>query len=532
MRGGAPIGVPTARGSANVVSAMSGVLAPAARPARLPVLAGFARGRYAFAVGALAVVYYGAAQLGYALEVAGPVAAVVWLPVGVGIAALYLGGLALWPGVLIGDLLANDYTALPLGSALGQTFGNVLEVLVAVLLLRRLVRSGSPLETVGGVVGMVAAIAAGTAVSATVGSLAQWFGGVIEAGALPTVWRTWWLGDITGALVLVPLAIAWSRRPAGQLPHRRRAEAVLVLVAVVALTEIATTTNRPLSYVVFPAFIWAALRFGARGATAAVAVAVGITAWNAAHYLGAFVFHSVSHTVINTQLFIGVAALTTLALAAVVSEREAYGEGLQASRARLVDASQTERRRLLRNLHDGAQQRLTALAVHLRLAAEAEPPTGAQVPVFDRAWRELAVAVEELRELAHGLHPMLLANHGLAPALEGVAACAAVPVVLVELPVGRFDVNVESTAYYVVAEAVANAQKHAAATSVRVRVVLRDASLRVEISDDGVGGASEARGSGLQGLRDRVEAVGGRFAVDSGAGGTRITALIPAASPS
>src|SRR4051794_8041847 len=179
MRGGAPIGVPTARGSANVVSAMSGVLAPAARPARLPVLAGFARGRYAFAVGALAVVYYGAAQLGYALEVAGPVAAVVWLPVGIGIAALYLGGLALWPGVLIGDLLANDYTALPLGSALGQTFGNVLEVLVAVLLLRRLVRSGSPLETVGGVVGMVAAIAAGTAVSATVGSLAQWFGGVI-----------------------------------------------------------------------------------------------------------------------------------------------------------------------------------------------------------------------------------------------------------------------------------------------------------------------------------------------------------------
>ena len=111
--------------------------------------------------------------------------AIVWLPVGVGVAGLYLGGVALWPGVLVGDLLANDYTALPVGSALGQTFGNVLEVLVATLLLRRLVRAGSPLQSVGGVARMVAAIAAGTAVSATVGSLAQWFGGVdftLDAG--------------------------------------------------------------------------------------------------------------------------------------------------------------------------------------------------------------------------------------------------------------------------------------------------------------------------------------------------------------
>src|SRR3954453_11513489 len=129
-----------ARGCENVALRMSGAIAPVARSTRAPARVWTGRARYPLAVALLAAGYYAAAKIGYELEVAGPVAAVVWLPVGVGIAAVYLGGLSLWPGVLIGDLLANDYQALPLGSALGQTCGNVLEVLVATLLLRRLVR--------------------------------------------------------------------------------------------------------------------------------------------------------------------------------------------------------------------------------------------------------------------------------------------------------------------------------------------------------------------------------------------------------
>ena len=127
---------------------MSGALAPAARPSRAPARVWTPRGRYPLTVALLAVAYYAAAKIGYELEVAGPVAAIVWLPVGVGIAALYLGGIGLWPGVLLGDLLANDYHVLPLGSALGQTCGNVLEVLVVALLLRRVGRGGPPLESV------------------------------------------------------------------------------------------------------------------------------------------------------------------------------------------------------------------------------------------------------------------------------------------------------------------------------------------------------------------------------------------------
>jgi two-component system, NarL family, sensor histidine kinase FusK len=490
------------------------------------------RSRYLLGVAVLAGAYYGAAKLGYLLEVAGPVGAVVWLPVGVGIATLYLGGTALWPGVLVGDLLANDYHVLPLGSALGQTCGNLLEVLVAALLLRRLVRFGSPLESVGGVARMLIAIAVGTAVSATIGSLAQLAGGVIDADHLAVVWRTWWLGDTTGALILVPLAIAWYGRSAAEWVKGRWLETALLLVAVVGLTEVGTRTARPLTYVIFPVLIWAALRFDRRGATLAVAIVAGVTVWNASHYLGAYVFHSVSRTVVDTQLFIGVAAVTTLCLAAVVSEREAFAAGLRSSRARLVGASETERSRLLRNLHDGVQQRLTALTVRVGIAAEREAGVHDEsAAVLERTGTELQLAVEELRELAHGLHPPLLVNHGLADALRDLAVRATVPVVVVALPDTRLDDGAAATAYYVVAEAVANAQKHAHAASIRIRVTEHRNVLCVEIADDGVGGATEDAGAGLQGLRDRVEAVGGSFAVDSTTRGTRITARIPVALP-
>src|SRR4051794_36066105 len=184
-------------------------------------------------VAALAAAYYGAAQLGFYFEFAGPVAAIVWFPVGVGIACLYLGGVRLWPGVLIGDLLANDYGALPLGSAVGQTCGNMLEVLVAVLLLRRLVRNKSPLASVRGVGCMLVAIVVGTAVSATIGALSLRLGGVVSTDAIPKVWRTWWLGDATGALVVVPLALAWYRPHLRDWRTRRPHEAILLIGTVV-----------------------------------------------------------------------------------------------------------------------------------------------------------------------------------------------------------------------------------------------------------------------------------------------------------
>jgi signal transduction histidine kinase len=470
----------------------------------------------------LAGAYYAAAKVGYELEFAGPVAAIVWLPAGVAIAFLSLGGLRLWPGVLVGDLLANDYSALPLGSALGQTVGNMLEVLVAALLIRRLLARGSPLDSLGGLARLLAAIVAGTAISATVGPLSLWAGGVIAGDALPEVARTWWLGDAAGALILIPLALAWYQPPPRGWPRARAVEAVLMLAAVAGMSEIAFGTASPVAYLVFPPLGWAALRFGRRGATLAIAVAVGFAVWNTTHFHGPFVFDSITRSVLSTQLYIAVAALATLCLAALVSERKRFAE-------RLVTASDSERRRLEHNIHDGAQQRLTALSIELTMAAdrvrEAGEPGG---PALDAAATQVALAIGELRELTHGSHPAALTHGGLAPAIRGVAARSAVPITIDELPSTRFDDTVEATAYYLFTEVLTNAQKHAHASSLRVRVTTTLRSLRIEIVDDGLGGATEPAGGGLAGLRDRVEALAGTFTVDSPSGhGTRIAAAIP-----
>jgi signal transduction histidine kinase len=509
---------------------MSGEAAPQAGSGPLPLVrcGPGSRVRQIAGIGALAALYYGAARLGFMFEFAGPVAAVVWLPVGVASAFLYLGGVRLWPGALIGDMLANNYLALPLGSAIGQTGGNLLEVIAIAVLTRRLVRRGSPLDTVGGLGHMLLAIAAGTLVSATVGAVSLRLGGVVAADAMPSVWRTWWLGDFSGALLVFPLALAWYR-PLPSWGRGRLLELSIVLAAVTGLSALAFTSHRPLTYLVFPALIWAALRFGQRGATLAVAVTVGFAVWNTTHYAGPFAFESITRSVLSSQLFIAVAALSTLCLAAVVAERETAARGLGRSRARLVEAADTERRRLEHDLHDGAQQRLTALAYHLdRAAEEARDDPERTAGLFAGASEEVTLAIDELRALAHGIHPAVLTDLGLADAIKVVAGRSAVPVRLLALPSVRLTDTVEATAYFVVAEAVTNAQKHASASRIAVRATVAGDVLRVAVADDGVGGAAASAGSGLEGLRDRVEAIGGSLAVTSVAGrGTHIAAVIP-----
>jgi len=490
------------------------------------VLAG-PRGGYVLRCLALAALYRGVAEIGYTLQFAGPVAAIAWLPVGVGVAFLYLGGLRYWPGVLVGDLLANDYGALPVGSALGQTFGNVLEVLTVTLLLRRLIPRGDPLGSVGDLGRMLVAIAVGTTVSATIGSIFLLLGEVIVLHEAGTVWRTWWLGDSSGALIVLPLALAWATPPRRWWPQRG-VESVVVLLVVAAVSDLALRHSQPLTYLVFPPLMWAALRLGKPTATFAVAVAAAFAIYETTRLEGAFALDSITHSILATQLFLFASALSTLCVAAVVSERERFATSLSASRARLVQTAAMERRRIEQNLHDGAQQRLTALVVRLTLAADearGDPATG--VRSLEAAADELSTAIDELRDLAHGIHPPVLTERGLAYALTELSARSGIPIRL-ELPATRFDATAEVTAYFVVSEAVTNVRKHANATSIEVLATPSREGLRVEIADDGHGGAREEAGSGLQGLRDRVEAIGGSFEVDSDRRGTRIVAVLPA----
>jgi PAS domain S-box-containing protein len=206
-------------------------------------------------------------------------------------------------------------------------------------------------------------------------------------------------------------------------------------------------------------------------------------------------------------------------------------EELAASRARIVTAGDVERSRLERNLHDGAQQRLVTLSLSLRtaLAKLDSDPAAARAMLTD-AGEELAVALEELRELAHGLHPAILSDRGLRAAVEGLLSRVPVPVEIAEISDERLPAPVEAAAYYLIAEALTNVTKYAQASKVRVRVTTRGESVVVEVSDDGVGGADASSGSGLRGLADRVEALGGKLEVVSPAGaGTSLRAEMPLA---
>lgn len=230
------------------------------------------------------------------------------------------------------------------------------------------------------------------------------------------------------------------------------------------------------------------------------------------------------------ELLDAVAAAAGIALenSRLQVELRARLQELQGSRARVIDAGQKERKRLERNLHDGAQQRLVALALELQLIARSssdDPETSARLL---QAKREVTASLDELRDVARGIHPAVLTGHGLAVALESLAAQAAVPVELDVAVDGRLAERIEVAAYYVVSESLTNIGKHAHATMASVRVTRSAETIVVEVIDDGVGGADTERGTGLRGLADRVEAVGGRLRIWSTAGqGTRLEAEFP-----
>jgi signal transduction histidine kinase len=212
------------------------------------------------------------------------------------------------------------------------------------------------------------------------------------------------------------------------------------------------------------------------------------------------------------------------------AELRARLQELQGSRSRVVEAQQNERRRLERNLHDGAQQRLVALALELGLLAErADNDPGTQ-DRLKHARSEVAESLDELRDIARGLHPAVVSGHGLAIALESLAAATPFEVQLKTDGLPRLPEQLEVAAYYVVSESLTNAAKHAQADRVTVEVGITDYTLIVEIVDNGIGGADSERGTGLRGLADRIEALNGRLRVWSPGGkGTRVRAEIPCA---
>jgi signal transduction histidine kinase len=658
--------------------------------------------RYAMSLAVVAVAYYVAGRIGLELAYLDGAVAALWPPAGLGLAVLFLYGPRLWPGIVIGDLWLGDYST-PLPTVLGQTVGNTVALVLAALLLRRLTGGRGELDRVADVLALVVCALAAALVSAAFGPTALRLGDVIPIGELARVYRTWTLGDASGVLVVAPALLTWATGGVRDIRRRDLGEGAAVLAVLVALAEL--PPQRDVPYIVFPVLLWAALRFGPRGAATATLVVCSITVWNTAQNDGPFVRESLTGSLLSTQLFIGTAALTSLLIAAVTAERARAARGLRsaeqaqrelageqaalrrvatavaaegspgrvfeqvteevarllrlpaasvmqfdgaqgarvvgawsadgrprfpvgatltldgdtvvakvrrtgspqrveryeeatgtlaetvrsfgyrggvaapvsvggslwgvlvavtasdtplpagleermcdfadlvalalanadahqklaASRTRVVEAADAERRRLERNLHDGAQQRLVSVALQLTMVAkrlDSNPPAAREL--LSAARDDLGDGLADLRELARGIHPAVLTERGLGPALDALLARAAVPVEIAEVPDERLTPALEAAAYYVIAESVANVGKYAAATHATVSVERTNGTATVIVADDGVGGADPAQGTGLDGLAARVEALNGHLEIESPPGqGTRITAHLP-----
>jgi len=227
---------------------------------------------------------------------------------------------------------------------------------------------------------------------------------------------------------------------------------------------------------------------------------------------------------------VGAAAGLALENERLHAQLRAQLEEVRASRARIVEAGDAERRRLERDLHDGAQQRLVTMALPLSMARARleQAPDPALAPVLEDLASNLSLALAELRELARGIHPAILTEQGLGAALASLAERSPIPARVVTAPPGRLPANVEATAYFIVSEALANAAKHSGAGLVTISAASRRGELEVSVTDDGVGGAEPAGGSGLSGLEDRAAAVGGTLEVHSPPGaGTKVVARLP-----
>jgi signal transduction histidine kinase len=492
----------------------------------------------------LAAAYYASAKVGQTLRYTGSVAA-IWPPAGLGIGALYLWGLRWWPGILIGEILVNgelllDETKLPLESVLGQQTGNMLEIIVGAIVLRRLIGPRAALDRVEQIGGMLVALGTATAISATVGTASMLLGDVIGASELPTFWRTWWLGDTAGGLVVLPLMLVWARDPAAEWRRVRTWEGAFLLAVVTALTVIAVSIDEPVTYMVFPALICAAFRFGPPGATLSIAVAAGVAIGFTANEVGPFFKQPIDHRTLSTQIYIVVAALTTLLLSAVVSERERSAIELAEAKRREGERAVEERHRIARDLHDSVSQALFSTALHARTAERALEQTGVS------ASAPLGRALRAITELTRGAQNEMRAlifelgsddvEDGLVAALDEHASSLDTREGLTievqgpdhRLPLSR---SAEAQLFGIGREALANVLKHAGASKAWIHVEAPPGRVLVEIRDNGRGfdPASGHPGHfGLDSMRGRAAELGGLLIITSEPGrGTLVRVEAP-----
>ncbi len=300
-------------------------------------------------VAALAALYVIAARFGLALDAVAGFATLVWAPTGIAIAALLMRGYRLWPGVALGAMIANLWAGAPAGAALGIALGNTLEAVIATYVLRQVPGFRASLERLVDVLAFISLAAMlSTVISATIGTTTLRLFGIITVAETAAAWRTWWLGDMIGALVVAPVILVWGSTQRA-LPDPRRLLEMLVLAGTVITVSLLVFTfpvepgtQGLQAYLLFPPLIWASLRFGERGAVTSTFAASAIAVWGTVGGGGAFAAATLYESLQELQIFMGVTATTFLLLGASMSERRRAHHELRLARETAESANRAK----------------------------------------------------------------------------------------------------------------------------------------------------------------------------------------------
>ncbi len=507
-----------------------------------------ARTRLAVGVIGLGVAYWALAEVGGSLSFPGGVQ-VACLPAGFAAAVLCLGDLRWAIGAAVADLLLGTGVSpfqvtllLHDPTVAFQTLGNTVEFVLAAYLLRIWLGRDCRLERPSDIGRLLLVFAVAVPVSAALGTLSSWQAGYVAAGQSATFFRTWLLADGAGAMLVVPLILVWRPPWPGRPSPRAALEALLIMAAVVALSVAGFGSAHPITYIVFPALVVAAVRLGQRGATVALLLAFAIAIAVTSRNIGPFVTRSIDDEVLTTQLYMLVATLTALALGAAISDRQRAAMALAESRQRESERAAEERQRIARDLHDSVSQTLYSLGLHAGIAQHEIAHDGATVS------GRLSAAVHEVADLAQGalleMRASIFELRGSAVAEQGLVAALAAHCTAQSLrhdvridvagPPERLplDVPVEELLFRIGQEAVTNAVKHSASDSVSVTVTEGPGQVILEVRDEGVGFDPDREYSGHLGLdllRSRAAEVGGRATIRSRPGeGTSVLVRVPA----
>jgi signal transduction histidine kinase len=533
----------------------------------------------------LTFAYFLVCKLGLSLAIIHPSATAVWPGTGIALAAILLLGYNMWPGIFLGALAVNLTTAGSIVSSLGIAFGNTMEGVLGAYLVIRFANGRNVFFRAEGIFKFfLLACVVATSVSASVGTAALALTGFARGVHWESLWLTWWLGNMAGAILVTPCLLLWSSRTEALRSRRQvvlqgAALLSLLLVGGIVFGDFVSITGQdyPLKFICIPFVVWVAFELRPREAALAVlafsVVAVG-SAWHAAR--GSSIPNG---SLLVVQVFLTVVAITSLLVSVAVSERNRHEETLQKAKieleervldrtreledriarqeraeqslrdlsARLLQTQDGERRRIARELHDSTGQSLAALTMNLRALSKKAATINPELSSALDENTQIAQSVsDELRTTSYLLHPPLLDEMGLQAGLrwyiEGFQERSNIKVAL-DLPknLERLQADLELMIFRVVQESLTNVHRHSESLSAAICLHNSGGNLTLEIRDQGKGMPGErlatvtGRGSagvGLRGMRERVKAFGGELEIISDGRGTRVRATIPLDSSS